>query len=90
MLLMLKGILVPGADADLYTIETKELKGFQLGDSARRPRQIAIELYDNDGKIELIFGQSTSAPVPLITRAELNFVIQSIRRTSASAASLAK
>jgi hypothetical protein len=50
MLLMLKGILAPGVDVHLYTIETKELTGSQLGDPARRPREIAIELYDNDGR----------------------------------------
>jgi hypothetical protein len=90
LLLVIKGIMVPGPDVDLYAIETKEMKGFQLGDPARRPRKMAIELYDDEGEIELIFGQWDSGPVPPITQPELNFVIRSIRKTSGGVASLAK
>lgn len=88
MLLMFKGVMSPDTDVDLYTIQTKELKGFQIGAPARRPKKMLIELYDDEGEIELIFMQRANGPVPPITQAELNFVIQSVRKTSAGVASL--
>ena len=44
--------MAPGGDVDLYTVETKELKDFRFGEPAPRLRQIAIELFGNEGEIE--------------------------------------
>jgi hypothetical protein len=90
MLLLLKGVMAPANDSELYAIETKELKGFQLGDPTLRPPKIAVELYDDDGEIELIFAQKPSGLVASISQADLNSVIQSVRKTPTAEASLAK
>jgi hypothetical protein len=89
MLLMFKGVMVPTRDSELYTIQTGELRGFQLGDPEHRPAKMAIELYDDDGEIEFIFGQRPDGPTPGISQADLNCVIKSVHKTTAIDAALA-
>ncbi len=89
MLLMFKGVMVPMRDSELYTIQTAELRGFQLGDPKHRPAKMAIELYDDNGEIEFIFGQRPDGPTPDISQADLNCVISSVHKTTATDAALA-
>lgn len=80
MLLVIKGISMPNAASGLYSIRTKDFQGFQYGSPQGRPFKINDDLFAEDGGIEFIFYQKNTGPAPSISQAEINRVIQSIRK----------
>jgi hypothetical protein len=83
MMLTIKAIIVPGNDTEIYTIRSGNFKGFQIGNPARRPSRIALQLCAEDGELELTLAQRKEGPPPSITQAEINRIIQTVRRTDA-------
>ncbi len=84
MLLTLKTIVLSGlsADAGIYNIQNQSYRGFQLGDPQAHPRRLAMQIYSDDGTIELTFaGKDGWGPVA-VTQPELNRVVQSLRKAS--------
>jgi hypothetical protein len=78
--ILLKGIMPPTTDWAIYTIRSKDLCGFQLGEPRRRPRKMSLELYGEEREIEININQVQSGPVP-ITQADLNRIIETTHRT---------
>jgi hypothetical protein len=76
----IKAIMPPTTDWAIYEIQSQAFRGFQLGDPIRRPKKICIELYANDAHFEINIEQNTTAPGPGITQAELNRIIQTVRK----------
>jgi len=84
MMIIMKAISMPsGADSGLYSVRSNEFKGFQYGDPGKRPKRITIELFADNGSINLVISQKTDGTAPVATQAEINRMIQSVRRCSA-------
>lgn len=74
MLLMIKAISSVGGETGIFSIEANNWKGFQFDDPARRPKQITLELYDDqDRHIEVIFRAPRDA-AGAISQADVNRV----------------
>jgi hypothetical protein len=81
MLLLFKGIMVSqGGESGIFRVRTKDFQGFQYGDPQQRPKSVDVELFADNGGFAFLFTQQAKGPVPAITQAEINGVIQSLRR----------
>jgi hypothetical protein len=78
--LTIKAIMPPTTDWAIYNIQTKDMRGFQLGNPERRPRKMSLELNGDDLEIEINIDQIQLGPSPAITQAEINRIIQSAHR----------
>src|ERR1700735_194561 len=77
--IMIKAIMPPTTDWAIYNIRNKSLMGFQLGDPIRRPTKMSLELYGGDVEMEINIEQNKTGPIPAITQADINRIIQSAR-----------
>jgi hypothetical protein len=81
MMLVVKGVAIPSeADTGLFSLRSREFKGFQYGDPQRRPTRIIVDLLADEGGIEFNMGQKKDGSGPAITQAEINRLIQTTRR----------
>jgi hypothetical protein len=80
MVLIIKVMMVPSLDANIYSVKSSDFEGFQLGDPAAKPAKIAVELYANDGELEFVFIQKGGSIDLSISQPEINRVIQSTHR----------
>jgi hypothetical protein len=87
VLLVIKAISMPKAGSGIFSIQTRDFKGFQFENPQTRPSRITVELFSNDGGIDVIFMQKAGASA--IPQAEINRVIQSIHKTPLQTASIA-
>jgi hypothetical protein len=79
MLLVVKAIAAP-EESGIYSLQTKDFKGFQWGDPASKPRHVVADLFADDGGLEFIFtGPGKGQPLG-ITQAEINCVLQSAHK----------
>jgi hypothetical protein len=85
-LLMVKAISMPKASSGIFSIEAQDFNGFQFEDPRTQPSRITVELYSNDGGVDLIFMQKAGAPQ--VSQAEINRVVRSIHKTSLTNTSL--
>ncbi|HKW34923.1 MAG TPA: hypothetical protein VJN92_18070 [Candidatus Acidoferrum sp.] len=82
VLLVIKGIMMPGgSESGIYRIQTGDFRGFQFGDPRSR-RPLLLEIYNEEGGFSFIFAQQKNGSEPPITQAEINRVIQSLRKSS--------
>ena len=88
MLLIIKATSMPKAASGIFSIQAPGFEGFQFENPQARPSRITDELYSNDGGIELIFFQKADGSAPTLSQAEINRVIQSIRKTQVQAVTL--
>jgi hypothetical protein len=79
-IILIKAIMPPTTDWAIYKIQSQNFKGFQLGDPIRRPKKMCLELYAEDAHFEISIWQNTTSPDSGITQAELNRIIQSVRK----------
>jgi hypothetical protein len=78
MLLLYKGMMMSGdAETGIFQVQTNAFRGFQYGDPLRRPKTVDVEMFADDGGLAFLFVQRQSGPVPSITQAEINRVVQS-------------
>lgn len=82
MLLMLKTTVLSGLSADtgIFHIQNQSYRGFQLGDPQAHPRSIAVQLYSDEGSIELTFAGGDGRGPVAVTQPELNRIVQSLRK----------
>lgn len=85
MLLLIKAVSMPDAASGIFLIQTQDFKGFQFENPQMRPSRITVELFSNDGGLDLIFMQKAGAPA--VSQSEINRVIQSIHKTPLQTAS---
>jgi hypothetical protein len=85
MLLMIKAISMPNASSGIFVIQTRDFKGFQFENPQVRPARITDELYNEEGGVDVMFLQKTDGSAPTVSQAEINRVIQSIRKVQAAA-----
>ncbi|MBZ5693973.1 MAG: hypothetical protein LAN36_01300 [Acidobacteriia bacterium] len=85
MLLILKTIAMPNADSGLFSIHTGDFKGFQYCSPQSQSTRIVDDLFADDGGVEFWFGLNKKGAVPDISQAQINRVLQSVRKVSISA-----
>jgi len=61
-----------------------DFKGFQSENPQVRPARITDELFNEEGGIDVMFLQKPNSSAPTISQAEMNRVIQSIRKVPAA------
>ncbi len=83
MIILMKSIMTPMLDSEIYAIQSKEFQGFQLGNPLQRPERMAVELYTDDVELEFNFKQKDGGPTPAITQAEINRIIQTAHKSTA-------
>ncbi len=81
VLLLLKAFLPPDNDTSVFTIHNATFQGFQLGDPASRPRRILLQLFSSDGELEITLIQKTDGSQPVISQADLNRIIRTVRKS---------
>jgi hypothetical protein len=84
-LLIIKAISMPKASSGIFSIQTPGFQGFQFEDPATRPLRVTDELYSDDAGLEVTFFQKIDGSTPTISQAEINRVIQSIRKVTRQA-----
>jgi hypothetical protein len=88
VLLAVKAICVPGdPDSGIFEVETKEFKGFQYGRPQSPSNHLSVELFPEDGHLDLIFGQKKNGPT-IISQADINRIIQTIHKVPVEIAAL--
>jgi hypothetical protein len=87
VLLIIKAISMPKAESGIFSIQTRNFKGFQFENPQTYPSRITVELFSDEGGIDAIFLQKVGAPA--ISQSEINRVIQSIHRDPSQMASVA-
>jgi hypothetical protein len=80
LLLMLKAIPAAGGETGIFVFETPTVRGFQMGNPEKSTRAISVRAFDmGDRQLELTFGMQAGS-TGQITQAELNRVLQTVRR----------
>jgi hypothetical protein len=79
-ILLIKAVMPPTTDWAIYNVQSRDFKGFQLGDPIRRPQKLCLDLYAQNVHFEINIQQGTTSPVPAITQAELNRITQTVRQ----------
>jgi hypothetical protein len=84
MLLIIKSIALPKtAESGIFDIQNKFYKGFQQGDPAAHPDKIVVDLYSDEGGVELIFFLKDKGN-HIVTQSEINRIIQSLHKATPS------
>jgi hypothetical protein len=86
VLLLVKAICVPGdPNSGIFAVQGKKFRGFQYGRPQSPPKHLIVELFPDDGHLELFFGQNENGRT-LISQADINRVVQTIHKVPAEAA----
>jgi len=90
MVLLTKSIMPTRAAATgIFYVQNQDYKGFQQGNPEGRQDGLVVDLYSDESHFELMFLQKDYHNATGVTQAEINRVIQSVRRAaSTEAASL--
>lgn len=82
VLLFIKAIAMPTTDSGIFMVQTPEFRGFQFGAPQRWPYRITDELFSDQGGIDLTFFQDQHGSAPALSQAEINRVVQSVRKVA--------
>lgn len=72
-------ILPPAAESGVFSLCTNEFKGFQCGRPQSPSKHLSVELFKDDGHVDIIFGQQPDGPTT-ISQAEVNRVVQTVHK----------
>jgi hypothetical protein len=80
MLLILKS-LGPAkcAETGIFKVQNQSLEGFQQGNAENREYGVVVDLYSDDGSVELIFSEKNYNASAGVTQPEINRIIHSLR-----------
>jgi hypothetical protein len=80
-LLSIKSIALPkSAETGIFNIENQSYKGFQAGNPQVRQDRIIVDLYADEGSVEMIFFQKDYQSSAGVTQPEINRIVQSLCR----------
>ncbi len=65
----------------IFKVQNKNFKGFQQGNTDTGKEGVAINLYSDEGSVEIIFGEQNYKNSVRITQPELNRIIQTLHKT---------
>jgi hypothetical protein len=81
LLLLAKSMALPkAAETGIFNLHNQTYKGFQLGDPRVRQSKILVDLYSDDGGVEMIVLQEDYRNFAGITQSEINRIVQSLRQ----------
>jgi hypothetical protein len=79
--LVAKSIMpVKAAETGIFNVQNNSYKGFQQGNPQVRPELILIDLYSEDGGVEMMFSQKDYKNSAGVTQAEINRIVQTLRK----------
>ena len=87
--MVIKALVPPMGDSEIYNIRSEQFQGFQLGSPARRPVKMCLQLYAEDVEFEINLEQNKTGPSPSITQADLNRIIQTAHKSATAQGILA-
>ncbi len=91
MLVLFKGIMTPrGGESGIFRVRTDKFQGFQYGDPQMRPKSLDVEIFADDGGLSFAFAQKGQGFSPAITQAEINRIIQTVRKIPESGLSASR
>ena len=80
-LLIIKSIALPkAAETGIFDIQNQSYKGFQLGNPRVRQDGIIVDLYSDEGGIEMKFIQEDYRNFGGVTQPEINRIVQTLRK----------
>ena len=81
VLLILKS-LAPAkcAETGIFNVQNQTLKGFQQGNAETRENGVVVDLYSDEGGLELIFAERNYKASARVTQPEINRIIQSLHK----------
>jgi len=80
-LLIIKSMALPkSAETGIFNIQNPSYKGFQEGNPQVRQDGIVVDLYSDEGSVEVIFFQEDYHNFPGVTQPEINRIVQSLRK----------
>jgi hypothetical protein len=83
VLLLVKAISIPGdPESGIFDVRGKEFKGFQYGSPQSPSRHLNVELFPEEGHIDLFFAQNKAGST-LISQADINRVVKTFHAVSA-------
>lgn len=83
-MLVVKGIATPAADSGMFFVHTDQFDGFQYENPALHPRRVLVDLFSTDQSLEFAFLLSYQGASPRISQAEINRIIQTVRKEGTS------
>jgi hypothetical protein len=79
-LVMMKSMFLPtGSETGVYSIRTREFKGFQYGRPRNSMNGLSVELFGTDAHLQIVFGQKLNGAVA-ISQADVNRVVQTLHK----------
>jgi hypothetical protein len=79
--LVVKSIMpVKAAETGIFNVQNQSQKGFQQGNPQVRPDRILVNLYADDGSVEITFLQKDYKNSAGVTQPEINRIVQSLRK----------
>jgi hypothetical protein len=91
MLILFKGIMMPrDGESGIFRVRTDKFRGFQYGDPQAHPKSLNVEIFADDGGLYFVFAQKSEGHAPAITQAEINRVIQTVRKIPESGLSASR
>jgi hypothetical protein len=80
-LLLIKSLSLPkAAETGIFNVQNQDYKGFQLGDPRLRQSKILVDLYSEEGGVEIVFLQEDYLNFSGVTQPEINRIVQSLRK----------
>ena len=80
LVLLMKAAATPSADSGIFAIHAGDFDGSQYGDPTRQPKNIVVDLFAPDRKIEFLFALTRSGSPMRISQEEINRVLQTLRK----------
>ncbi len=68
------------AETGIFKVQSKSFKGFQQGNPQTQHDRLAVNLYSDEGSVELIFDEKNYKSSAGVTQPEINRVVQSLRK----------
>jgi hypothetical protein len=82
-LLIIKSIALPkAAETGILKLQNQNYRGFQQGNPQVRQDEIVVDLYSDEGSVEIIFLQKDWRNSPGVTQPEINRIVQSLHKTN--------
>jgi hypothetical protein len=73
-------VLSNSAASGIFNLQNQDYKGFQQGNLQVRQDGIIVDLYSEDGSVEMIFSQKDYRNSAGVTQPEINRIVQSLRK----------
>jgi hypothetical protein len=83
LLLLIKSLALPkAAETGIFNLRNQSYAGFQEGNPRVRQDEIVVDLFSEDGSVEMIFFQADYRNYKGVTQPEINRIVQSLRKNA--------